>query len=304
MDRPLISIIIPAYNSESVISRTIESVLAQTYDNWELIIVDDGSTDNTKEVVGQFVKKDKRISYIWQKNSGGAASPKNTGFKYAKGDFIAYLDHDDEWLSQKLEKQIELFKSNDKLGVVSCNVFVINEIEKTSGERKLSRFKSVKDLLASAGNYVFSNSSAVIPKKVIEKVGPRDENLKLFEDQDMFIRIAEAGYDIDSPPEILLKYYISKKSLSQNFEKAAQDYERFINKHRNLLEKYPKVFSSHLRHLGTTCMLSGNGKKARNIFLESIKIFPSLKGLLVLFFSIFGSKIFTLILNFKKWYQS
>ena len=108
MKNSFISVIVPTYNRADLISETIESILNQTYKYFELIIVDDGSTDNTEEVIRKF--KDSRIKYIKTDNWGGPARPRNTGIKKTKGEYIAFCDDDDIWLPKKLEKQIRVFK--------------------------------------------------------------------------------------------------------------------------------------------------------------------------------------------------
>lgn len=108
----LVSIIMPSYNTAKFISETIESVLAQTYPNWELIIVDDCSTDNTDEVVKSFLS-DNRIKYIKNEKNSGAAVSRNRALREAKGKWIAFLDSDDLWLPVKLEKQIAFMQDND-----------------------------------------------------------------------------------------------------------------------------------------------------------------------------------------------
>lgn len=113
MMEDLISIITPSYNTANFISQTIESVLNQTYTNWEMIIVDDCSTDNTKEVVLKF--NDPRIIYIENEKNSGAAVSRNKGLKLAKGEWIAFLDSDDLWDKTKLEKQLSFMKSNNYL---------------------------------------------------------------------------------------------------------------------------------------------------------------------------------------------
>ncbi|HKK53946.1 MAG TPA: glycosyltransferase family A protein [Patescibacteria group bacterium] len=104
INNPKISVIIPTYNRANFLPRAIKSVLNQTFKDFELIIVDDGSTDNTKEVINNYLKNDDRIKYIYQQNSGGPPKPKNTGIKIAKGEYIAFLDSDDEWFKDKLKK--------------------------------------------------------------------------------------------------------------------------------------------------------------------------------------------------------
>lgn len=111
--KALVSIITPSYNCEKFISSTIESVLNQTYENFEMIIVDDSSTDKTTEIVKKYQKKDKRIKLIVLDSKGGASIARNTAIKEAKGKYIAFLDGDDMWCPEKLEKQISFMEDNN-----------------------------------------------------------------------------------------------------------------------------------------------------------------------------------------------
>lgn len=123
--RKLISIIIPAYNAASYISETIESIKAQTYQEWELLIVDDGSTDNTKSIVNSYCEIDERIKYIYQVN-GRQGKARNNGLAHASGEYIAFIDADDLWLPEKLTTQVEQLET---LGVsmVFCNTYIFSE---------------------------------------------------------------------------------------------------------------------------------------------------------------------------------
>ncbi len=113
MVNSLVSIIVPLYNSQKFIAESIKSVFAQSYKNWELIVIDDNSTDRSSEIVEGYIKKDNRIKLIkLDKNVGGAAA-RNTGIKAAQGDYIAFLDSDDLWYPKKLEKQVEFMKKNN-----------------------------------------------------------------------------------------------------------------------------------------------------------------------------------------------
>lgn len=112
LQNELVSIITPSYNTGQYIAKTIESVLDQTYENWEMIIVDDCSTDNTDEIISQYLA-DNRIKYIKKNKNSGAAISRNIALKEAKGKWIAFLDSDDLWLPNKLEKQVEFMKKNN-----------------------------------------------------------------------------------------------------------------------------------------------------------------------------------------------
>ena len=116
---PLVSVIIPTHNRADLVPLAIQSVLQQTYTNLECIVVDDASTDNTEETVRTII--DERIIYLRHENNKHASAARNTGIKYARGEFIAFLDDDDEWLPTKLEKQVPfLLNLHEKVGMIYC----------------------------------------------------------------------------------------------------------------------------------------------------------------------------------------
>ena len=117
INHPTISVIIPTYNRAHLIGKAVKSVLSQTYQDFEIIVVDDGSTDNTEEIVKSFT--DYKIYYICHKHNRGASAARNTGIKASRGEYIAFLDSHDEWLPEKLDKQIKTFNSeSSEVGVV------------------------------------------------------------------------------------------------------------------------------------------------------------------------------------------
>ena len=150
MDRKyedMVSIIVPMFNSESYISKTIDSVLNQTYKDFELILVDDCSKDNTGQVVNEYVKRYKNVRYICLEHNSGAAVARNVGLKDAKGRFIAFLDSDDIWDSKKLEKQLSFMKEN-KYSFTFSSYDIINEAGKSIGGKIDIKSKiTYKDLL-------------------------------------------------------------------------------------------------------------------------------------------------------------
>lgn len=209
--QPLVSVIIPSYNMARYVGEAIESVLAQTYKNYELIVVDDGSTDNTAEVVKKYLKP-QAVSYIHKENKGISVA-RNTGIKASRGEFIAFLDADDIWLPEKLEHQIK-FMDSDKVGIVGCGAYIINEkgeifdnfIKKTYPNRSL--LLGVLNMK----NVVSGGSEALARKKCFDVVGIFDENLKSSEDWDMWLRIAY-HYDIVFVEKPLVKIRERTNSL-------------------------------------------------------------------------------------------
>jgi glycosyltransferase involved in cell wall biosynthesis len=307
MQTPKVSIIIPTSNRAQLLIRAIKSVLNQTFQDFELIIVDDGSTDNTKEIVEQYQKNDSRIKYIWQENSGSPPMPKNIGIKHSQGKYIAFLDSDDEWLFEKLEKQLKLFKQgSNKLGLVGCDAIIVNE--KTTKQWIYHTPKySTKDNFVRLldGNFVCSTSSTMIKKSVLDDVGDFDENFLFPEDWDLWIRISQK-YRIDFVYEPLFKYYFHQRnvSLTSEVHRKIQDYEYLCKKHSKYYLKYPKYLSKKLRFMGSLYCCDKNVTKGREKFSESIKANPmNIKSYLYFILSLFGAnfynKLFSLAVRLR-----
>ncbi|MGB5920496.1 glycosyltransferase family 2 protein [Arcobacter sp.] len=171
--QPLVTVIIPLYNAEKYISKTIDNVINQTYQNWEMIVVDDCSTDISRNIVKDYEEKDHRIKLIEsESNFGGPARPRNIGVENAKGEYIAFLDADDIWLPQKLEKHLEFMKQND-LNFSSHGAVLIDEksekIKSNNFLKDYYRKYKIHDLSQLIkGNFVYL-SSAILKKDIFEK---------------------------------------------------------------------------------------------------------------------------------------
>ncbi len=189
---PLISVVIPAYNRENLISGAIESVLNQTDKNFELIVVNDGSTDNTEGVI---LKYKANLKYISQENKGPSAA-RNRGISESHGEFIAFLDSDDIWIKTKLEKQREPFNANPDLMIVhSDEIWIRNGIRVNQMKKHQKgggdQFERALELC------IISPSAVLLRKEVFHEVGMWDENFHFAEDYDLWLRILSkypAGY--------------------------------------------------------------------------------------------------------------
>jgi len=199
-----ISVIIPAYNSAKSLCEAVDSVLAQTYPVHEIIVVDDGSTDNTKEIVTRYARRTTRdVQYIYQANKGPAAA-RNAGLRVAKGDYIAFLDSDDLWLPEKIEKEMALFKGSN-YGMVYCDMSHVVDgkpVYKSYLKEKGYRFFGSGDLYNGLlnENFIFT-PTVIIKTEVLKQIGYFDENYRICEDYKMWLSIARnhsIGY-LDEP---------------------------------------------------------------------------------------------------------
>jgi len=201
---PLISVIIPTYNKAQYLGEAIKSVLNQTYKNIEIIIIDDGSTDKTREVVKSF--DDEGIIYFSQENKG-PASARNTGIKKAKGKYIAFLDSDDLWLKEKLKRQIDFMEKNSEIGLMGTACYEITDKGRIIGKKIFPVKNEIlqKDLIK---YNPFIQSSVMTKREVFDKVGLYDENFRESEDYDLWLRIA-SQYKIAnlSEPLVMKRYY-------------------------------------------------------------------------------------------------
>jgi len=225
---PKVSVIIPTYNRASLLKQAIQSVLNQTYQNFEIIVIDDASTDNTKKTIQSFDSK--KITYIChEKNKGGSAA-RNTGIKLAKGEYMAFLDSDDEWLPKKLFKQLELFaKSSQGVGVVYTGFTKIDNIKNISKSVMPKKHGRIYHLLL-LKNYVGTTSTPLLKRECIEKVGLFDENLPSAQDWDMWIRISKY-FNFKYIPKPLVKYNIHQLTISKNYKSVIKGTKIIIKKH-------------------------------------------------------------------------
>lgn len=278
----MISVIIPAFNSEKTIARAIDSVLAQTYKDYEIIVVDDGSTDNTAEIVRGY---DNRINYIYQQNAGHAAA-RNSAIKVANGRWVAFLDADDQWLPQKLQLQIELLDKNKNLKWCCCNRYQSDGNRKNTfgNEKKITEALQDKDYFenyfsaAPKGNCPIVTTCLIISKNIFEQLGTFDSSYTRGEDLDMWWRIAhhfpQIGY-IAQPLAIRYLDIENPVSRKQRLDMMrGHNRRKLVSRHLALAKKTGNIeafepFASKVVKEGLTKMLyCGYGAEARQTVVE------------------------------------
>lgn len=227
MEKDMISVVIPTYNRAKTIKRAIDSVLNQTYSNIEIIIVDDSSTDNTSEIIGDY--NNEKIKYHKLEKNSGACAARNIGIQMASGKYIAFQDSDDEWVKEKLEKQIKtLKKTNTK--VTFCALNYMQDGKKTGKkipDIDVNKFKNMtKELLKE--NFI-STQTILGEKSVFDEI-KFDEALPRFQDWDLAIRISKL-YKISYLDEALVNLYIQKDSITKSPQKKVKAFEIMYKKY-------------------------------------------------------------------------
>jgi glycosyltransferase involved in cell wall biosynthesis len=207
-DLPLVSVIIPTYNRSKLLQIAVESVLAQTYPKIEVIVVDDGSTDDTVETMAQYARS---VTYLRQINQDVAAA-RNTGIRAASGEYLTFLDDDDLILPTKIERQVQILASQPAVGLVHCGYYHIDE----AGNRVdkmvfLPEGEVLKELVCR--QFIWAGAP-LLRRQCIERVGPFDEDIPAISaDWDMWLRIAQAGYLFACVQEPLGAYRIQRGSM-------------------------------------------------------------------------------------------
>jgi glycosyltransferase involved in cell wall biosynthesis len=246
-EAPLISIVMPTYNHSKFIGEAIHSIINQTYKNWELIIINNYSTDNTVDVINSF--KDSRISLVNFKNNGIIASSRNEGIRRSSGEYIAFIDSDDIWMPKKLEEQLCVFKKYSDLLLVSSNaIFLSNSIIKKIKRYLIITLKNIrpsfKDMLFY--NYVIQ-STVIIKKELAKQIGYIDENinLKSVEDYDYWLRIIEyKSNSIYVLKKALIKYRVH---AGNTFSSGAKEFDKIKIIYEKYKIKYPELIGEVLK---------------------------------------------------------
>ncbi|MBD2531228.1 glycosyltransferase family 2 protein [Nostoc flagelliforme FACHB-838] len=224
---PKVSVLIPAYNAMNYLPETMENVLSQTFTDFEVIVVNDGSSDETERWISQI--KDPRVRLINQENQG-LSGARNTGIVHAKGEYITFLDSDDLWEPTKLEKQLRVLEGNPEVALVYTWVAFIDETGKPTGRVFKNQAEGDVWKKLTEHNIVECGSVAMVRRSCFEVVGLFDRNLGSYlEDWDMWLRMA-SRYPFKVVKEPLVYYRQSSSSASRNWEAMARSFEIVIEK--------------------------------------------------------------------------
>jgi len=226
MPNPKVSVVIPCYNGQRFIKESIESVISQTYRELEIIVVDDGSTDQTAKIVVSI--GDSRIKCLYTENKG-VSSARNYGIKNSSGEFIALLDYDDLWLPGKIEEQVREIERSPDIALVYSLFYVIDSLGKTIVQSSMVNSKDILEDLLVIGNVIGPPSGTLIRNKIFNDIGGFDPKISTAADWDLWIRIA-FGYRVVLLPEYLFKYRVHGNNMHRNIAVQEDDIAKILNK--------------------------------------------------------------------------
>lgn len=305
-----VSVIIPTYNRKSFITKAIDSVLSQKYTNYEVIVVDDGSTDETRLVLNTYVNK---IKYIYQ-NNAGVSEARNSGIRNARGEWIAFLDSDDEWNEGYLDSQVKRIEEVPCAVAHMTNaltVFRNGEIRNLFSDTKLmelfadKQYLIINNPLKTIIRYQswFLQSSLIRKDKLFE-TGMFNPKISIAEDIDVISRIALRGAFTICKKE-LVKVFRREEELeslsSISFRRGINRYRSFINVYRNILNKYElnmtetllikRTLSQNIRALGNVYIKAGKRLEARQSYKESFIVYPTVQSMVKYYATYFSDRI-------------
>ncbi len=291
---PTVSIVIPTYNRAHLLSRAIQSVLNQTYADFELIIVDDGSTDETEKLVKSF--NSRMIRYIRYRENKGEAAARNAGIQSAKGEYLAFLDSDDEWMSEKLEKQMRIFeKAPPEVGIVYTGFVVTRNKKKKyilSGGMASENGDVFRNLLK--GDFVLP-STILIKVECFKRAGVFDERFSRMADSELFLRMSRY-YQFKCVNEPLVIYYPQPDSISANKSTCIKPYKLILEMYFEDIKQDKRILASYYFVLGDLVCCYGELSQGRDYFIRSVKAYPrDIRFFGAFLISLLGKRIYSVV---------
>lgn len=271
-----VSVIIPTYNRSELLKKAIESLENQSHQNFEIIIIDDCSTDDTAEVVRGM--DDERIIYLRHDTNKGGSEARNTGIKQATGSFIGFLDSDDQWLPDKLERQLKQFEGQPDVGVVYTGVQVVDEHNQPT-RKIVPAYKGGILPKLFESNCIDTTSSVLVKSEVLDQVQGFDASLPSCQDWDLYIRLAQVTKFDFVKESLVLFYHHSGERITTNKKSVLTGHMSIFEKYKGLAKKQPKSTFHRFtltiwKVIFRTAIISGNKETvrlSRNVLAEGFK---------------------------------
>ena len=268
---PRVSVIIPTYNRSELLVKAVASVLDQSFGDFELLVIDDCSPDDTREKIESV--GDSRVTYFRNPENKGVSGSRNFGIEKSQGEYRAVLDDDDEWLPEKLERQVGILDNGpSNLGLVYTGSLSVDLATGSLIETTIPRYKGnvLNDLAVL--NFI-PTSSVLVRRECFTKIGLFDENLSYAEDFDLWIRIS-TEFLIDYIRDPLLVHKDHPQTTTANNKKVAVNVRRILDKHSALFASNKKGLSNYLLMMGTALCHNGELGEGRKAILAAIKAYP------------------------------
>ncbi len=244
MSTPLVSVVIPTHNRPELLTRALESVYAQTFTDFEVIVVDDGDAPRVHDVLGEYLARPNFVYLETNKNQGGSAT-RNVGITHAQGKHVAFLDDDDEWLPKKLEVQVQTLRDTpEEVGFVFCAINNIhNDTIETTPVNPDTRDYSTIALIRFNG---FITSGLVVKRSVFDEVGMFDESLPSHQEAELMLRVTQKYQGVGlKEAYVNMRFSSSDDHIGGNVHRRIMGREMVMKKHEALLSHHPELLAKH-----------------------------------------------------------
>ena len=217
---PRVSVVMPVYNSQKYLAEAIDSILAQTFGDFELLCVDDGSSDNSAAIIQSYAQRDSRVKLIQHEQNLGSSSARQTGLRRAQGEYVAMCDSDDTCRHERLEKQLAFMRANPAIGVLGGQALKTTPDMQPLAPHTVPQRHSLIVLHLFLGLFIVGGT-AMIRREQLEAVGGYDERIRFAEDLDLWTRFAmQGGVRFHNLPDVLIKYRIHQQSQTRSHDPA------------------------------------------------------------------------------------
>lgn len=281
MDNQLVSVVIPTYKRPAYLERAINCITAQTYKNWELLVVDDNDEDSSfRQETEAFMRgydQNLQIHYLKHKKNQGGAAARNTGIRNARGTYVAFLDDDDEWLPTKLEEQVACFdRASEKVAVVYTGVKAVRITGKgkKDGQVTLPTHKGNIFPALLKSNCVGTTSTIMCKTQALFEVGLFTESLPASQDWDLYIKLAEKyEFDYVSKPLVIFNKHTGER-ITKNFSGKVKAHDILYEKYKPLFQQNRKLHSLFLERQGKLLMRTNDKRRAKEKFAHALRVNP------------------------------
>ena len=300
---PKVSVVIPTHNRADLLGRAVRSALAQTHGDLEVLITDDASSDGTGEMVARI--GDARVKYFRHDTARGVSAARNTAMTNATGEFIAFLDDDDEWLPEKLRIQLDRFAQlSSSVGLICSGHLEVDSVANQVVSEVIPAERGwVFERLLRRGSFNHT-STILVRSECFAEVGLFDITFVYAEDLDMWLRIAQK-YEFDFVTMPLTRLYFQRDGLSRNYDAMISGVEAHLDKYRDFFQDNPAAFTERLQKLASFYCIAGNARRGRRIFCQAIANRPlAVKSYLGVALSMMGPRMFRICCGAGIWTEA
>ena len=300
MAPPRISVVIPTYNRASTLKRAIQSVLSQSFNDLELLVVDDASTDTTADVVKKF--SDPRLRYLPSQERLGVSRARNIGIQNARGELVAFQDSDDEWRVEKLERQVNAYDAGGPdVALVVCGDLVTNQY--SMSYLGVASEDAVVDVSAMAVLRMPPCPCWLANRSALLEAGAFDEQINCFEDWELSLRLLPRGRILMVNEPLVLRQKTPGSLFSQE-RNYIHNLDRILDRHQQLLKKHPTIWAHYCNLIGQTECQYGSCSVGRAWFRKALIAYPlAPRSWINLACSLFGSAFFRTYVSVARWWR-